>query len=66
MPVPPANSQDTQAAVAVLAIIAAGFFVVYWRTALRVMLVVVLALVVYGAVVGIHGVSSLMTAHHHR
>ena len=66
MPIPPANSQDTQAAVAVLAIITAGFCVAYWRTALRAILVVVLALAVYGAVAGIHGMSSLMTAYHHR
>lgn len=66
MPIPPANPQDTQAAIAVLAAIAAGFCVVYWRTALRVILILLLALAVYGAVVGIHGVSSLMAAHHHQ
>lgn len=65
MPVPPSNPQDTQAAIAVLVAIATGFCVIYWRTALRVMLIVVLALAVYGAGVGIHGVSSLMAAHHH-
>jgi hypothetical protein len=66
MPVPPANPQDTQAASAVFAAIAAGFCVVYWRTALRVIFIAVLALAVYGAVVGIHGVSSLIAAHHHQ
>jgi hypothetical protein len=66
MPIPSSNPQDTQAAVAVLALIAAGVCVVYWRTALRVILIVVLALAVYGAFVGIHGVSSLMAAHHNR
>ena len=45
---------------------AACICVVYWRTALRVILIAVLALAVYGAVVGIHGVSSLMAAHHHQ
>ncbi len=66
MPVPPTNPQDTQAAIAVVAAIAAGFCVAYWRTALRLILIAVLALAVYGAVVGIHVVSSLMAAHHHR
>ena len=66
MPVPPASPQDTQAAITVLAVIAAGFCVLYWRTALRVILVLVIALAVYGAIVGIHGVSSLMAAHHHQ
>jgi hypothetical protein len=66
MPIPPTNPQDTQAAIAVLAAIAACICVVYWRTALRVILIAVLALAVYGAVVGIHGVSSLMAAHHHQ
>jgi hypothetical protein len=66
MPVPPTSPQDTQAAITVLAVIVAGFCVVYWRTALRVILIAVLALTVYGAVVGIHDVSSLMAAHHHQ
>jgi hypothetical protein len=66
MPIPPTNPQDTQAAIAVLTVIAAGCCVVYWRTALRVILFVVLALAVYGALVGIEGVSSLMAVHHHQ
>lgn len=66
MPVPSSNPQDTQAAIAVLCAIAAGFCVAYWRITLRVILIVVLALAVYGAVVGVHGVSSLIAAHHHR
>jgi hypothetical protein len=66
MPVPPASPQDAQAAIAVLAAIAAGLCVAYWRTVLRVILIALLALAVYGAVVGIHGVSSLMAAHHHQ
>jgi hypothetical protein len=66
MPVPPTSPQDTQAAIAVLAAIATCICVVYWRTTLRVILIAVLALAVYGAVVGIHGVSSLMAAHHHQ
>ena len=64
MPVPPASSQDTQAAIAVVTAIVVGCGVIYWRTALRVILIVVLIFAVYGAVVGLHGVSSLMAAHH--
>jgi hypothetical protein len=66
MPVPPTSPQDTQAAIAVIVAIAAGWCIAYWRTALKVILIVVLALAVYGAGTGIHGVSSLITAHHHR
>jgi hypothetical protein len=63
MPVPPSNPQDTQAAIAIL--IAACLCVTYWRTALRVIIIVVIALAIYGAVMGIDGVTSL-TAQHHR
>ena len=66
MPVPPTNPQDAQAAIVVLAAITASLCVAYWRTALRVILIALLALAVYGAVVGIHSVSSLMAAHHHQ
>jgi len=65
MPVPPTNPQDTQAVIVVLVAIAAGFCVVHWRIALRAIIILVLAFAIYGAVVGIHGVSSLVTAHHH-
>jgi hypothetical protein len=65
MPVPPNNPQDTQAAIAVLIAIIACLCVAYWRTALRMILIVVIALAVYGAVVGIDGMTSLM-AHHPR
>jgi hypothetical protein len=65
MPVPPpSNPQDTQAAIAVLTAIAAYLCVAYWRTALRVILVILIALAIYGAVVGIEGVTSLMASHH--
>jgi hypothetical protein len=65
MPVPPSNPQDTNTAIAVLISIAAAYFcVAYWRTALRLILVIVIALTVYGVVVGLHGVTSLMVAHH--
>lgn len=65
MPVPPSDPQATQAVITVLAVIVAGWCVVYWRTALRVILILVLVLAVYGAVIGIHAVSSLMTTQHH-
>jgi small-conductance mechanosensitive channel len=64
MPVPPSNPQDTQAAIAVLITITACFCVAYWRTALRIILIVVIAVTVFGAVAGIDGVTSLMAQHH--
>lgn len=64
MPVPPTNPQDAQAAIAVLIAITAGFCVAYWRAVLRLVLIVVIALAIYGAFAGIDGVSSLMAKHH--
>jgi hypothetical protein len=64
MPVPPTNPQDTQAAIAVLIAITACLCVAYWRMALRLILIVVLALAVFGAVAGIDGAASLMAQHH--
>jgi hypothetical protein len=64
MPVPPSSPQDSQAAIAIVIAIAACISVAYWRIALRVILIAVIALAVYGTVVGIHGVSSLIAAHH--
>jgi hypothetical protein len=64
MPVPSSNPQDTQAAIAILVAITAGLCIAYWRTALRVILILVLVLAVYGAVIGLHGLSSLITTHH--
>ncbi len=64
MPVPTSNPQDTQVAIAVLIAISACLCVAYWRTALKVVLVILLALTIYGAVVGIEGATSLMVAHH--
>lgn len=66
MSVPPGNPQDTQAVIAVLVAIGAGLCVVYWRTALRVILIMVLVLAVYGAFASLHGVSSLVYAHQHQ
>jgi hypothetical protein len=64
MPVPPSNPQDTQVAIAVLIAITACLCVAYWRTALRIILIVVIALAVFGVVAGIDGVASLMAQHH--
>ena len=64
MPVPTSNPEDTQAAIAVLIAISACLGVAYWRTVLKVVLVILLALTICGAVVGIEGVTSLMAAHH--
>jgi chromate transport protein ChrA len=64
MPVPPSNPQDTQHAIDVLIALAACFCVAYWRTAIRVILVVLLALVIYGVLAGVEGVTSLMASHH--
>jgi hypothetical protein len=64
MPVPTSNPQGTQVAIAVLAAIAAYLFAAHWRMTLRVIVIAVIALAVYGAVVGIDGVSSLMSPHH--
>ncbi len=65
MPIPPpGNPQGTQAAIAILITIVACLCVAYWRMALRVILVVLIALAIYGAVVGIEGVTSVITSHH--
>jgi hypothetical protein len=64
MPVPPANPQDTQAAIAVVVAIVIGWCVIYWRTALKVALVVMLILLAYGMAVGLHGASALLATHH--
>jgi hypothetical protein len=64
MPVPPSNTEDTQAIIGILIAIAAYLLVTHWRTTLRVILVVAIALAMYGAVVGIDGATSLMTPHH--
>ena len=63
MPVPSSNPQNIQAVIAIL--IAACFCVAYWRMTLRVILIVVIALVIGGAVVSIHALTALMSTHHH-
>lgn len=64
MPVPPSNPQASQAVIAVLIAIAAWLCVAYWRNTLRMILAVLIALAIFGALVGIEGVTSLMASHH--
>jgi fructose-specific phosphotransferase system IIC component len=63
MSAPPTDPQNTQAAILILTVIASGLCVFYWRTALRVILILVLALIVYGTIAGLHGLSVLTTHH---
>ena len=65
MSVPPSQPHDTVTAIAVLIIIASTLCVFYWRTALRVILVVAIALALTGAVAVIHDLASLLTTLHH-
>lgn len=65
MPLPPTTPQDTQAAIAVLVVIVAAWSVTYWRTALKVILIVVLILIVFGVVIGFHSASVLLATQHH-
>lgn len=61
---PPANPQDTLTAIAVLVTIGAILCAVYWRTALRVLLVAAIAVAVYGMVVVLYGLVWLVTQLH--
>jgi hypothetical protein len=54
MPVPSNQPQDTQT-IMVVVIFLACLCVVYWRTALRVIAVALVALAIYGAITGLHG-----------
>jgi hypothetical protein len=54
MPVPANQPQDTQTAWVVI-IFLACVCVVYWRAALRVIAIALVALAIYGAIVGLHG-----------
>ena len=60
MSVPPTTPQDTQAAIAVVVVVLVACSVVYWRTALRVALALVLIILLYGTVTGMHGVLSML------
>ena len=61
---PPTNPHDTLTAIAVLVIIGAILSVVYWRTTLRVLLAVVIAIAVYGVVVVLYGLAWLVARLH--
>jgi hypothetical protein len=63
MPVPPSNPQDTLAAIAAAIIIGAVICARYWRTVLVAAVIAMIALTVWGTVVGIDAVTSLMGAH---
>lgn len=54
MPVTSNQPQDTQTILVVI-IFLACLCVVYWRTALRVIVVALVALAIYGAITGLHG-----------
>jgi hypothetical protein len=54
MPVPSPQPHDNQAIVVIVLFIAA-LCVVYWRTALRVIAVILIALAVLGLITGFHG-----------
>jgi hypothetical protein len=54
MPVPSNHPQDTQAILVVITFLAC-LCVVYWRTALRVIVVALVALAIYGTITGLHG-----------
>jgi hypothetical protein len=62
MPVP-SSPHDTQAALAVLAFIGSWACVSYWRTVLRLLIIALIALAVFGTVVAIEVVRSLMEPH---
>jgi hypothetical protein len=47
--------QDIQA-IAVLAVLIGSLCVIYWRIALRIFLIALIALAIYGAYLAIHGV----------
>lgn len=46
--------QDIQA-IAVLAVLIGSLCVIYWRIALRIFLIALIALAIYGAVLAVHG-----------
>jgi hypothetical protein len=64
MPVPTSTVQDSQAAIAAIIAFTACLCVAYWRTMLRAILVILVALVIVGLIVGYEGLTSLMASHH--
>ncbi len=65
MPLPPSNPQDTQAAIAAAVVVIAAWAVFYWRTALKVAVLVILAVIAYGVTAGFLDALSLLATHHH-
>jgi len=61
MSVPSTNLQDTLAAIMALVTIGAALCVRYWRTALQVLLVIVIATALSGVAVTIYGLLWLMS-----
>jgi NO-binding membrane sensor protein with MHYT domain len=55
MPVPAPQPQNSQA-IAVIAFFVAALCVRYWRQALRLIVIAVIALAVLGLIVGLHGI----------
>ncbi len=54
MPTPAPQPQDSQAIIVVVLILAC-LCVVYWRTALRVIAIILIAFAIYGVIAGLHG-----------
>jgi hypothetical protein len=54
MPIQPPQPQDNQAII-VIALIAAGLCVAYWRVALRMIVIILIALAVLGIIAALHG-----------
>lgn len=64
MPAPPDNPQDTAAVIALLITFTVCLCAVYWRTALKVLLIAALAFAVFSAVFCLDVVISALAAHH--
>jgi len=58
MPAPPPQPQDNEA-ILVIVLFLACFCVVYWRTVLRVIAIVFVALAVYGIIAGLQGLHDI-------
>jgi hypothetical protein len=53
MPVPPTTPHDN-AAILVIVLVAGYFCAFYWRTALRLVAILLIAAAVYGLIIGLH------------
>jgi hypothetical protein len=53
MPITPTSPQDNSAIIVVVLLVA-GFCTVYWKTALRLIAILLIALVVYGLIMSLH------------